>query len=147
PVRALAVLVVATPCPLILAAPVAIVSGISRAARRGIIVKGGGALETLARGEILVLDKTGTVTGGSPLVVDVESFKQYSADELLGLAASLDQVSPHVLAGPILKAARERKLELSFPTDVHEQFGAGIRGNVNGHSVALGRSDWILQDR
>jgi len=147
PVRALAVLVVATPCPLILAAPAAIVSGISRAARRGIIIKGGGALETLARGEILVLDKTGTVTGGSPVLADVESFKQFSADELLQLAASLDQVSPHVLAGPILNAARERKLGLSFPTDVHEQFGAGIRGKVNGHSVALGRSDWILQGR
>src|SRR6266700_4430027 len=137
PVRALAVLVVATPCPLILAAPVAIVSGMSRAARRGIIVKGGGALETLARGRILVLDKTGTVTGGSPAVTDIESFSHYSADELLQFAASLDQVSPHVLAGPILKAAHDRSLELSFPAEVEERHGAGIHGMVDGHSVAL----------
>jgi len=146
PLRALAVLVVATPCPLILAAPVAIVSGISRAARRGIIVKGGGALETLARGRILVLDKTGTLTGGSPAVTDIESFTRYSPDELLQFAASLDQVSPHVLAGPILKAASERKIQLSFPVDVHEQLGSGIRGYVNGHRVALGRSDWVMPD-
>lgn len=147
PLRALAVLVVATPCPLILAAPVAIVSGISRAARRGIIVKGGGALETLARGKILVLDKTGTITGGSPAVTDIESFHHYGADELLHFAASLDQVSPHVLAAPILRAARERKLALSFPDDVREELGLGIRGFVDGHLVALGRSDWVTPDR
>ena len=109
PVRALAVLVVATPCPLILAAPIAIVAGISRAAHRGIIVKGGGALETLARGKTLILDKTGTVTAGSPALTNIESFGKYSPDRLLELAASLDQVSPHVLAGPILKAAAKKK--------------------------------------
>src|SRR5204863_4291869 len=72
--RALAVLVVATPCPLILAVPIAIVAGISRAAKRGIIVKGGGALETLARGKVLLFDKTGTLTSGIPEVADVEVF-------------------------------------------------------------------------
>ncbi len=144
PVRALAVLVVATPCPLILAAPIAIVAGISRAARRGIIVKGGGALETLARGRTLILDKTGTVTAGSPAVTQIETFGGYSAEGLLALAASLDQVSPHVLAGPILKAAAERGIEPRFPTDVVEDLGSGIRGRVGGLSVALGRSDWLL---
>ena len=145
PVRALAVLVVATPCPLILAAPVAIVAGISRAARRGIIVKGGGALETIARGQNLVLDKTGTVTAGSPALTSVESFGGYEPDELLRLAASLDQVSPHVLAGPILRAASERQLTLSFPTDVNEEFGSGVRGKVEGTPVSIGKSSWILQ--
>ncbi|MBV9308770.1 MAG: heavy metal translocating P-type ATPase [Acidobacteriaceae bacterium] len=144
PVRALAVLVVATPCPLILAAPIAIISGLSRAARRGIIIKGGGALETLARGRMLVLDKTGTVTGGSPVITDVESFGNYNPDQLLQFAASLDQISPHVLAGPILQAARERGLALFFPTDAHEELGSGIRGFVNGHFVELGRSGWVL---
>ena len=115
PIRALAVLVVATPCPLILAAPIAIVAGISRAARRGIIVKGGGALETIARGQTLVLDKTGTVTAGAPALTNIETFGAQNPDELLRLAASIDQVSPHVLAGPILQAARERGLEISFP--------------------------------
>ena len=145
PVRALAVLVVATPCPLILAAPIAIVAGISRAAHRGIIVKGGGALETLARGKTLILDKTGTVTAGSPALTNIESFGKYSPDRLLELAASLDQVSPHVLAGPILKAAAERKLELQFPTGVSEEHGSGIRGRVDGLNIALGKSEWLLQ--
>jgi heavy metal translocating P-type ATPase len=147
PMRALAVLVVATPCPLILAAPIAIVSGISRAARRGIIVKTGGALETLARCIVLVLDKTGTVTGGSPVVTDVESFGPYKADEILQFAASLDQISPHVLAAPILKAARDRQLALYFPTDVSEELGSGMRGSVNGHFVEMGRSSWVLRDK
>jgi len=143
-VRALAVLVVATPCPLILAAPMAIVAGISRAARRGILVKGGGALETLARGKTLVLDKTGTVTGGSPVVTNIETFGEYRPKRLLQLAASLDQVSPHVLAVPILKAAAERGLALRFPTEVVEELGSGIRGQVDGIRVALGKSDWLL---
>jgi len=145
PVRALAVLVVATPCPLILAAPVAVVSGISRAARRGIVVKGGGALETLARGRILVLDKTGTVTEGAPVLTNIELFDSFNPDELLRLAASLDMVSPHVLARPIIKAAHDRGLELEFPRDVAEQLGAGIQGYVNGRHVTLGKSDWVLQ--
>jgi heavy metal translocating P-type ATPase len=144
-VRALAVLVVATPCPLILAAPIAIVAGISRAARKGIIVKGGGALETLARGKTLILDKTGTVTAGAPVLTNIESFGKYSPQRLLELAASLDQVSPHVLAGPILKAAADSGIELTFPTGVTEEHGAGIRGRVDGLNVALGKSDWLLQ--
>lgn len=147
PVRALAVLVVATPCPLILAAPVAIVSGISRAARRGIILKGGGALETLARGRTLMLDKTGTVTAGSPVLTGIESFGSWDAQELLRMAASLDQVSPHVLASAILKAAAERRLTLRFPADVEERLGSGIRGRVDGHEVALGKAEWVLRGR
>ncbi|HEV8337216.1 MAG TPA: heavy metal translocating P-type ATPase [Candidatus Polarisedimenticolia bacterium] len=145
PVRALAVLVVATPCPLILAAPVAFVSGISRAARRGIIVKGAGALEALARGEILILDKTGTVTGGAPVLTDVISFGEESQAEILRLAASLEQASMHMLAEPILREARERKLSLSPPMEALEQLGEGIRGLVDRREVALGKSGWILQ--
>src|SRR6266540_799456 len=121
PVRALAVLVVATPCPLILAVPIAIVAGISRAARRGIIVKGGGALETLARGSVLLFDKTGTLTSGVPEVADVEVFAGIDPQELLRLAASLDQVSPHVLGAAIVRAARQRGLSLSFPVEVRER--------------------------
>jgi heavy metal translocating P-type ATPase len=143
PVRALAVLVVATPCPLILAAPVAVVAGISRAARRGIIVKGGGALETLARARTLVFDKTGTLTAGSPRVSAVESFGAIPADELVGLAASLDQVSPHVFAGAVVVAARERGLKLEFPTEVREHPGSGIAGRVGGRQVSLGKASWL----
>jgi heavy metal translocating P-type ATPase len=143
PERALAVLVVATPCPLILAVPIAVVAGISRAAHRGIIVKGGGALETLARGTVLLFDKTGTLTSGIPRVSDVEVFVDIGADEVLRLAASLDQVSPHVLAASIVRAARERRLELTFPTDVVERHGSGIEGKVDGHHVALGKTSFV----
>jgi heavy metal translocating P-type ATPase len=146
PVRALAVLVVATPCPLILAAPIAIVAGISRAARRGIIVKGGGALETMGRGKVLLFDKTGTLTAGSPQISDVEVFGSLEGDELLRLAASLDQVSPHVLASAIVRAARERGVELVFPSDVEEEHGAGITGKVDGRLVALGKASYVARE-
>ncbi len=144
PVRALAVLVVATPCPLILAAPVAIVSGISRAARYGIIVKGGGALETLARATELVLDKTGTVTSGTPVVTDVETFGDARPEDVLRLAASLDQASAHVIAPPIIRAARERGLPLTFPSEVTESLGAGIEGRVEGLRVRIGKLEWVI---
>jgi heavy metal translocating P-type ATPase len=143
PVRALAVLVVATPCPLILAVPIAIVAGISRAARRGIIVKGGGALETLARGSVLLFDKTGTLTSGIPDVADIEVFAGVDPEELLRLAASLDQVSPHVLGAAIVRAARQRGLSLSFPVDVHEEPGSGIEGTVDGRRISLGKASWV----
>jgi heavy metal translocating P-type ATPase len=146
PIRALTVLVVATPCPLILAVPIAIVAGISRSAKRGIIVKGGGALETLARGRILLFDKTGTLTSGVPHVADVEVFGDIDPDELLRLAASLDQVSPHVLAISIVRAARDRGLRLTFPEDADERYGSGIAGTVGGRKVALGKSGFVAGD-
>jgi heavy metal translocating P-type ATPase len=143
PVRALSVLMVATPCPLILAVPIAVVAGISRSARRGIIVKGGGALETIARGRVLLFDKTGTLTSGVPQVSDVEVFGELDADDVLRLSASLDQVSPHVLATAIVRSARDRGLELTFPEDVHERHGAGIEGKVGGRLVALGKGSFV----
>ncbi|MFM7719338.1 MAG: heavy metal translocating P-type ATPase [Actinomycetota bacterium] len=145
PVRALAVLVVATPCPLILAAPIAIVAGISHAAKRGIIVKGGATLERLARAKVLLLDKTGTLTAGQPELADIEVLDGHDPDEVLRLAASLDQVSAHVLAAAIVRAARIRGLAIEFPVDPHEEHGAGIRGTVAGREVALGKSAWVAQ--
>jgi len=143
PVRALAVIVVATPCPLILAAPVAIVAGISRAARRGVVIKGGGALETLARARILLFDKTGTLTMGKPVVSDVEAHGSADASELLRLAASVEQMSPHILAGAIVHAARQRSLSLAMPAGFTEETGMGVRGEVEGHVVAAGRLEWV----
>jgi heavy metal translocating P-type ATPase len=143
PVRALAVLVVATPCPLLLAAPVAILSGVSRSARRGVIVKGGAALEALARARVLLLDKTGTITTGMPSLSGIETFGEEAEPEILRLAASLDQVSQHVLAAAVVRAARERGLTLSFPTGVAERPGWGIKGEVDGHQVAVGKLSWI----
>ena len=142
--RAVAVLVVATPCPLILAAPVAIVAGMSRAAARGVVVKNGGALETLARARIALFDKTGTLTLGSPEVSELVELDAVPGEEALRLAASLDQVSTHVFAGAIVAAARERGLRLSFPTGTAETAGAGIEGTVDGRRVAVGSSAWIV---
>ncbi|MFH9861078.1 heavy metal translocating P-type ATPase [Streptomyces sp. NPDC017202] len=140
-VRAVAVLVVATPCPLLLAAPVAIVSGLSRASRLGVVVRDGGALENLGRARTLLLDKTGTLTGGRPRVLDVTAAPGRKPAEVLRLAASLDQYSPHVLAHAIVDTARERKLELSVPADVDEEPGRGASGTVDGHRVSIGRLD------
>jgi heavy metal translocating P-type ATPase len=143
PVRALAVLVVATPCPLILAAPVAIVAGISRAASHGVIVKGGGALEAMARARTLVFDKTGTLTTGVAVVESVEAFDGIAADEVLRLAASLDQVSTHVFADSIVAAAAARRLGLEMPEEVRDYPGMGIEGVVGGRRVALGQARWL----
>lgn len=143
PVRALAVLVVATPCPLILGVPVAIVSGISRCARRGVLVKGGGVLETLARAKTLFFDKTGTLTGGQPRLIAVEMAPESGDQDLLWLAASLDQFSPHVIAEAVVTAARQRGLTLAVPEEVEETPGAGIKGRVEGRFAALGSPAFI----
>ena len=140
--RAVAVLVVATPCPLILAAPVAFVAGLSRAAHRGIIVKGGGVLERLARATTLLLDKTGTVTMGRPTLVEVATAGVVSGDDLLALAASVDQMSPHVIARSLVRAALERDCALTLPSRVEEVAGNGIRGVVSGRVVELGNAAW-----
>ena len=147
PVRAVAVLVVATPCPRLLAAPIAIMSGLSRAARRGVVVKGGGALERLAAGRVVLFDKTGTLTQGRPTVTGVVTAGPYvEADTLLRLAASLDQLSAHVLADSVVAAARRRELALTVPSDVVEEHGYGLRGTVDGLEVRLGKSSWIVPD-
>lgn len=143
PVRALAVLVVATPCPLILAAPIALVSGVSVAARRGIIVKGASALEQLAAATAVVFDKTGTLTAGAPRVTEVVAVPGTDADELLRLAGSVEQASSHVFADAIIDAARDRGLRLTFPTDVTEHPGVGIAARVDGADVRLGSAAWV----
>ena len=138
PARAVAVLVVATPCPLLLAAPVAIVSGLSRASRIGVLVRGGGPLETLGRATTLVLDKTGTLTSGRPRGTDVVVAPGWTVDEVLGLAASADQLSPHVLAAAIVAEARVRGLSLTVPTVVDEEAGTGVSAVVDGRRVRVG---------
>ncbi len=140
-VRAVAVLVVATPCPLLLAAPVAIVSGLSRASRQGVVIRSGGALENLGHATTLVMDKTGTLTAGHPAVVDVLAAPDRDATEVLRLAASVDQMSPHVLAEAIVTEALARNLSLSLPADVTEQPGRGVTATVDGRRVAVGKRD------
>ncbi len=143
PVRAVAVLVVATPCPLILAVPVAIVAGISRAASKGVLVKGGAALETLGRIRSLVIDKTGTLTHGSAVVAEVLTLSDIGEAEVLRLAASLDQASPHVVARALVKAAGERGLALEPPADVRETPGEGVEGLVAGRRLRVGGKAFV----
>jgi heavy metal translocating P-type ATPase len=138
PIRAVAVLVVATPCPLILAVPVAIVSGVSRAAKHGILIKGGRALESLAGVRSLVIDKTGTLTLGRARVVSIRAAAGLAAAELLRLAASLDQASKHIIARTIVEEAQQRGLELVAPSEVAETPGEGIEGRVEGRRVIVG---------
>jgi heavy metal translocating P-type ATPase len=143
PVRALAVLVVATPCPLILAAPIAIVSGMSRSARAGVVIKDGGALERLARVRTVVIDKTGTLTLGEPEVSRVVAWDTFGASEMLRLAASVDQVSAHGLAEALVHAAERRGLALSLPEHVVEGAGQGVEGQVEAHRVTVGSGAWL----
>ena len=145
PVRALAVLVVATPCPLILAAPVALISGVSRAARLGVVAKGGGTIERLGRARTVLFDKTGTLTHGRPEIQRVSSADGLADEELLRLAASVDQLSAHVLGEAIVHGAESRGIELVFPEEVVEEPGKGIEGRVDGHRVAVGSSGWLRQ--
>ena len=144
PVRAVAVLVIATPCPLILAVPVAIVSGLSRAAGHGILIKGGKAIEALARISSLVLDKTGTLTDGRAKVVAVNVPADADPADALRLAASLDQASKHIIAQTIVAEAQNRLLKLATPSDVVETPGEGIQGFVEGRSVAVGGIEFVM---
>jgi len=143
PVRAVAVLVVATPCPLILAVPVAIVAGLSRAAKLGILIKGGKAIETLAQIRSLILDKTGTLTHGEAKIVAIRTAEGTSPDELLRIAASLDQASKHVIAQTIVAEARGRGLTLAIPTDLVETAGEGIAGRIDGRPVLVGGLHYV----
>ncbi|QKC99039.1 heavy metal translocating P-type ATPase [Mesorhizobium sp. NZP2298] len=144
PIRALAVLVVATPCPLILAAPVAFIGGVSRAARAGILMKGSAAIEALAQTRTAVFDKTGTLTLGGAELIEIDVAPGQEADELLRLLASLEQASHHVLADAIVRIARHGNLALSQPHDVREHRGEGLKGLVDGMSVAAGSRPLVL---
>jgi heavy metal translocating P-type ATPase len=143
PVRALAVVVVATPCPLILAAPIALISGLSRAAKAGIIVKGAAAIEKLGRARTVLFDKTGTLTVGLPDVQEVLALGGPSASEALRLAASVDRMSAHPLGEALVRAARDRGLALAPAARIVEDPGQGIAGQVDGHRVAVGSRSFL----
>jgi heavy metal translocating P-type ATPase len=142
-VRALAVFVVATPCPLILAAPIALMCGVSRAAKAGVVVKGAGTIEQLGEARSVLLDKTGTITLGHPQLDRVVTTDGLPPDEALRLAASLDQLSSHPLAKALVAGAEERRLTLTIPEKVDEQFGKGVRGSVDDHVVLVGSAGWL----
>lgn len=145
PRRFAEVLVLATPCPLLIAAPVAFMGGMSRAARNGVIVKGGGVLELLARARTVVFDKTGTLTYGTPTIIRVNPQAPFGGDELLSLAASAEQYSSHVLAASVIKASHARGLELIAADAASEAPTFGVSARFGAREVAVGRLTFIAR--
>jgi len=144
-VRVLAVLVIATPCPLILATPVAILGGINRAARRQIVVRNGTALEQLGKVTAAVFDKTGTLTIGRPAVRRVITTNAISANTVLRLAAGVEQGSSHQLARTVVEAAHAASVDVPDPTWARDDPGRGVAGEVDGHLVTVGARSYSLE--
>ena len=143
--RVLAVLAVATPCPLILATPVAMIGGINRAARRHIILRHGTALERLGSCSVAVFDKTGTITIGQPRVSRVLTVGQYASRDVLRLAGSVERTSGHLLARTLVDAAQVADVELPRALNVVETPGRGVEGVVDGHRVVVGARSFVLE--
>jgi len=147
PERFLAVIVIATPCPLLIAIPVAIIGGISHAAQRGIVIKHPAILETIDTCQTFFFDKTGTLTYGRPILSGVVCLAEFSETQTLFYASGLEQYSRHPLAPAVMNAARARKIEPPIPTEVTERPGEGICGSVEGHAVQItGRNSRIVQN-
>lgn len=138
-IRFLEVIIVATPCPLLLAAPIALISGMARASKYGIIVKTGSALERLAEAKSIAFDKTGTLTSGHLSVEAVTAFGSFKKDEILGLAASLEQNSNHVVAHAIVAAAVSQRIKLNKTKHITEISGRGLRATLRGQEILIGR--------
>jgi Cu+-exporting ATPase len=143
-VNAVAVLIIACPCALGLATPLGIMVGVGRGAENGILIKNAEALEILEKADMLVVDKTGTLTEGKPRLVGVESAPGFAEDELLRLAASLERGSEHPLAAAIVKGAEARGLRLAEARDFQSVTGKGVIGNVESHAVALGNAAFMV---
>lgn len=146
PMRFLEVIVVATPCPLLLAAPIAVISGMARASRYGIIVKTGSALERLAEARTIAFDKTGTLTTGTLSVKSVRGYNGYSDETILSLAASLEQNSSHPLAQAIVTAAAAKQLKTTKAKHVQEIAGRGLHAQLKGQDILIGRLS-LLKER
>lgn len=137
----LSVLVVATPCPLILATPLAVICAINQSAKEGIIVKGGTSMEEVARTDAIFFDKTGTITRGLPEIEKIVPLEHLSKNEILQLAASLEQFSSHCLATAIVESAKNENLKISKPQEFTEIPGKGLKGQVDGAEIFVGSYD------
>jgi heavy metal translocating P-type ATPase len=144
PVRFAEVLVLATPCPLLIAAPVAFIGGMSSAARAGIIVRNGGVFEALAKARTVVFDKTGTLTAGRPVLREVRPAAGVDADGLIALAGSAEQYSSHVLAASVVQAATARSVGLLPVGAAEEHATDGVRADVGGRDVVVGKRAFVL---
>jgi heavy metal translocating P-type ATPase len=138
-IRFLEVIVVATPCPLLLAAPIALISGMSRAAKQGIIIKNGTALEKLAQVKTIAFDKTGTLTNGKPIIESIKTFNNYKEDEVLAFASALEINSNHVLAQAITNSVASKQIKLIPAKQVKELSGHGLSGSIKGKKILIGR--------
>ncbi|MFK5633658.1 MULTISPECIES: heavy metal translocating P-type ATPase [unclassified Ornithinimicrobium] len=145
PVRFAEVLVLATPCPLLIAAPVAFMGGMSRSARAGVIVKGGATLEGLARARSVAFDKTGTLSHGRPELARVDAAPGFEPDEVLRLAAAAEQHSPHVLAEGITRTALARGLRVAPASETTEVPAHGVAANVEGREVLVGKLAFVQE--
>jgi heavy metal translocating P-type ATPase len=145
PVRFAEVLVLATPCPLIIAAPIAFLAGTSRAARNGIIVKGGAALETLSRVRTVVFDKTGTLTEGRPVISRIRAANDIPHEAILRLAASAEQYSSHVLAAAVIERATRDGLALQQAESARELATAGVEARFGDEEVRVGKLAFVAE--
>ena len=145
PVRFAEVLVLATPCPLLIAAPVAFIGGMSRAARNGVIVKGGGVLERLAAAKTAVFDKTGTLTYGTPALVEIRPERGFTQDELLAAVASAEQYSSHVLATALIEAAKQRGLPLTRRSGRGRRRRTASGRSMDGREVVVGKFAFVVR--
>ena len=143
-VRFAEVLVLATPCPLLIAAPVAFMGGLSRSAKNGVIFKGGAVIESLSNIRSAAFDKTGTITGGRPEVVRVDAYPGFDESEVLKLAASAEQYSAHVLAVGIVAAAKGRGLGLLAAETAEETAGSGVSATFGQRRVVIGSRHFVL---
>jgi heavy metal translocating P-type ATPase len=146
PVRFAEVLVLATPCPLLIAAPVAFIGGMSRAARHGLLVRSGGVLETLATAKTVVFDKTGTLTHGVPVLAAIRPQGEFTQGDLLTAVASVEQYSSHVLAAAFIAAANERGLNLVEAEWAREEATNGIRAKIAGAEVVVGKFAFVAAE-
>jgi heavy metal translocating P-type ATPase len=137
-IRFLDVIVVATPYPLIMAAPISTISGMNRAAKHGIIVKNSRVLESTAEARTVAFDKTGTLTESELTLNEIKTFNGYKKDQILALAAALEKGSSHILARVVLKASAVKKLKLAKAKNVREEAGLGLDANVNGRQILIG---------
>ncbi|AYE38637.1 heavy metal translocating P-type ATPase [Companilactobacillus zhachilii] len=146
PVRIAQVLVVASPCPLILAAPIAFVSGMSRTSRNGIIIKSGTALEKLNSANTVAFDKTGTITMGKLVVNQFKTANNFKPETVMSYAASIEQNSSHVMAEAIVNYAKDRNLSIINAEDLKEVTAEGIVGKIDGHVVRVGQGKFVTDE-
>jgi len=144
-IAAVSVLIIACPCALGLATPMSIMVGVGRGAQAGVLIKNAEALERMEKVDLLVVDKTGTLTEGKPRVTAIRPANGYDDNELLRLAASLEQASQHPLAAAVLAAAQERGLALARVDDFDAPAGKGVTGQIDGRNVALGTARFLSE--